>query len=229
MKCYIKVPIPRFPENGVISPSPSAPCARSMFGTSRFTHFAAARFIFSLKLSRSAMGVPRLRPEERQRMQRHGDDPGYSWVKHGETDHFFNKVGLFISLHTLHIVIFHFRANKVTPYIRDAIALAELINICNVCACVYINVSCVYINHHFALLCQLQPSQQPAPPPRLNRWLNRQTQLTISTARAGQQGLRRLAASRHGIIPAEAFTGIPPTASGFINGNGNLKNYILSW
>ena len=165
MKCYIKVPIPRFPENGVISPSPSAPCARSMFGTSRFTHFAAARFIFSLKLSRSAMGVPRLRPEERQRMQRHGDDPGYSRVKHGETDHFFNKVGLFISLHTLHIVIFHFRANKVTPYIRDAIALAELINICNVCACVYINVSCVYINHHFALLCQLQPSQQPAPPP----------------------------------------------------------------
>ena len=62
-----------------------------------------------------------------------------------------------------------------------------------VCICVYINVSCVYINHHFALLCQ--------------------TQLTISTARAGQQGLRRLAASRHGIIPAEAFTGILPTAS----------------
>ena len=114
-----------------------------MFGTSRFTHFAAARFIFSLKLSRSAMGVPRLRPEERQRMQRHGYDPR---LFTGETDKFFNKVGLFISLHTLHIFTYchlSFQSKKVTPCIRDAIALAELINICNVC--VYVCISMYHV------------------------------------------------------------------------------------
>ena len=141
---YIKVPIPSFPENGVISTTFTLYAALALCLAPRGSRTSPPRGSSSLW---SCQGLPW---EFRGWDLRNGNGCngtattlGYSRVKQTSSSTKWDCLYLFTLYISLHTVIFHFRAKKVTPCIRDAIALAELINICNVC--VYVCISMYHV------------------------------------------------------------------------------------